>query len=153
MQDAASFDLSDFLPYLLNRASEETSLEFQAEYKKRYGMLRTEWRVLFHLGRYGEMTAREICDRSRIHKTKISRAVRALQEKRFLQRLECADDRRHEILSLTKAGCAAYDELSSIARRYDAKLSAQFTPQENETLRRCLQAMARVHAGGDGSVG
>ena len=151
MQDTDSFDLSDFLPYLLNRASEETSLAFQAEYKNRYGMLRSEWRVLFHLGRYGEMSAREICDRGRIHKTKVSRAVAALQGKRFLQRVEWPEDRRHERLSLTKAGYAAYNDLCSIARRYDAGLSAQFTPEENETLRRCLQALARVPAGDEAS--
>lgn len=54
-------DLADFLPYLLNRAAEETSLGFQEHYRRRYGMLRTEWRVLFHLGRHGELSARDIC--------------------------------------------------------------------------------------------
>ena len=44
------FNLHDFLPYLLNQAAEESSLAFQQIYKGRYGMLRTEWRVLFHLG-------------------------------------------------------------------------------------------------------
>ena len=53
-----SFDLTDFVPYLLNQAAEQSSLGFQRYYKGRYGMLRTEWRVLFHLGRYGDQTAR-----------------------------------------------------------------------------------------------
>ena len=74
----ADFDLLDFLPYLLNLAAEEASLGFQTLYKTRYGMLRTEWRVLFHLGIYGEMTATEIGERARMHKTKISRAVQKL---------------------------------------------------------------------------
>ena len=78
MQNLGEFDLKDFLPYLLNQAAEEASLGFQVLYKERYGMLRTEWRVLFHLGRYGDMTAKEICDRARTHKTKVSRAVAAL---------------------------------------------------------------------------
>ena len=46
---------ADFLPYLLAMAAEKTSQEFQRYYKDRYGMLRTEWRVLFHLGCYGDM--------------------------------------------------------------------------------------------------
>ena len=49
------FDLSSFLPYALNQAAEATSIGFQKFYRQQYGMLRTEWRVLFHLGRYGEM--------------------------------------------------------------------------------------------------
>ena len=81
-----TFDLSDFLPYLLNQAAEASSLEFQQLYKDRYGILRTEWRVLFHLGIYGRMTAREICDRTAMHKTKISRAVQKLADRRFLTR-------------------------------------------------------------------
>jgi len=52
-----SFDINNFLPYLLNRAAEKSSSGFQKEYKSKYGILLTEWRVLFHLGRYGEMTA------------------------------------------------------------------------------------------------
>ena len=73
MNEKDDFALQDFLPYLLNRAAEESSLGFQKHYKNRYGMLRTEWRVLFHLGNYGEMTAKEIGSRAKIHKTKISR--------------------------------------------------------------------------------
>jgi DNA-binding MarR family transcriptional regulator len=53
-------------------------------------MLRTEWRVLFHLGRYGAMSAREISRRAGIHKTKVSRAVAALERKRFLERRDSA---------------------------------------------------------------
>ncbi|HAC50641.1 MAG TPA: MarR family transcriptional regulator, partial [Sulfitobacter sp.] len=76
------FQLQYFLPYLLNQAAEASSLEFQQIYKSRYGMLRTEWRVLFHLGLYGQLTASEIGQRARMHKTKISRAVHRLTERR-----------------------------------------------------------------------
>jgi len=73
------FDLQDFLPYLLNQAAEASSLAFQETYKGRYGMLRNEWRVLFHLGIYGRMTARDIGQRARMHNTRISRAVAKLE--------------------------------------------------------------------------
>ena len=55
------FDIQDFLPYLLNRAAEKASSVYQQEYKSKYGMLLTQWRVVFHLGRYGKMTAIDIC--------------------------------------------------------------------------------------------
>ena len=86
MTEKSTFDLMLFLPYLLNQAAEESSIAFQRLYKDRYGMLRTEWRVLFHLGYYGDKTAREICDMSKMHKTKVSRAVAALEKRRFLVR-------------------------------------------------------------------
>jgi hypothetical protein len=50
MADPDDFDLQLFLPYLLNQAAEDSSLSFQRVYKDRYGMLRTEWRVLFIWG-------------------------------------------------------------------------------------------------------
>lgn len=114
MTDDRSFDLQGFLPYLLAQAAEASSLKFQRHYKDRYGMLRTEWRVLFHLGRYGPMTAKQLGDRAGVHKTKISRAVTALGDKRFLTRHVVADDRRQAALHLTKAGTAALDRKSVV---------------------------------------
>ena len=104
MTEKDDFALQDFLPFLLNRAAEESSLEFQGQYRDRYGMLRTEWRVLFHLGIYGSMTAKDIGVRAKIHKTKISRAVAKLTERRFVVRKRDEKDRRAEHLSLTPAG-------------------------------------------------
>ena len=80
MTNKPTLELQNFLPYLLNQAAKASSLKFQQIYKERYGMLRTEWRVLFHLGAYGELTAKEISDRRQIHKTKISRSVNALEQ-------------------------------------------------------------------------
>lgn len=142
MAQSDSFDLQEFLPYLLNQAAEESSLAFQKVYKGRYGMLRTEWRVLFHLGIYGRMSAREISDRARTHKTKISRAVAALEAKRFLTRTGDDRDRRREFLSLTPVGRAAYEDLRAVAADYDARLVAGFDPDQTVLLRRMLKGIA-----------
>jgi len=143
MTHAPDFDLSDFLPYALNRAAEVTSRGFQSHYKNRYGMLRTEWRVLFHLGRYGAMTASAICTRADLHKTKVSRAVSALERKRYLTRALNAQDRRQETLDLTQQGRAVFVDLRAEAQAYDARLAAQFTLHEQQILRRCLSRIAQ----------
>ncbi|GGH36976.1 transcriptional regulator, MarR family [Cribrihabitans marinus] len=142
MTEEDSFDLRDFLPFLLNQAAEESSLEFQQVYKDRFGMLRTEWRVLFHLGMYGELTAKEIGERAKIHKTKISRAVAKLAQRRYLTRTRDANDRRSERLALTTAGRAVYRELRGVAQTYDARLAAQFTTGEAALLRMMLRRLA-----------
>jgi DNA-binding MarR family transcriptional regulator len=141
---AEDFDLEEFLPYSLNRAAEAASLGFQAIYKAQYGMLRTEWRVLAHLGRYGCMTARSICLRAGLHKTKVSRAVKALESRRFLTRRTAEVDRRQEVLSLTAAGEAAFRHLADEARRYDARLAARLSPDDLSALRRALRALSVV---------
>lgn len=138
MMTQDDFDLIRFLPYALNQAAEATSAGFQQHYRQKYGMLRTEWRVLFHLGRYGPLAAKEICARASLHKTKVSRAVSALEQKRYLAREIQAHDRRHETLALTGAGCAVYRDLFQAARDYDAMISRSFNAQEREILDRCL---------------
>lgn len=142
MRRDSEFDPQDFLPYLLNQAAETLSLEFQGHYRGRYGMLRTEWRVLFHLGCYGEMTAKEICARARLHKTKVSRAAAALQTKRFLTRRELERDRRHAVLQLTPLGQRVFADLSRAAHAFDSEVRAAMTPDEAEVLHRCLIRIA-----------
>lgn len=136
------FTLEGFLPYMLNQAAEASSLAFQNVYRSRYGMLRTEWRVLFHLGLYGSMTASEIGQRAKLHKTKISRAVHRLADRRFVTRERDGADRRVEHLSLTRKGTAAYDDLRQTAEHYEAQLLADFTPQETRVLRQALAKLA-----------
>lgn len=144
MTTKTDFDLQNFLPYLLNQAAEESSLAFQQIYKDRYGMLRTEWRVLFHLGIYGRLSAKEICQRAKIHKTKISRAVARLEDRRFLTRETWEEDRRHEFLELTKQGQAAYRDLLQVAEHYDSQLTAALSADDIASLRTILRKLAKM---------
>jgi len=140
----AEFELETFLPYMLNQAAEVSSLAFQKVYKERYGMLRTEWRVLFHLGLYGQLTASEISSRARMHKTKISRAVQRLSERRFVERARDANDRRVEHLTLTSQGRAAYQDLRTVAERYERALIHDLNETETAALRRALGKLANT---------
>ncbi|MEM9330052.1 MAG: MarR family transcriptional regulator [Pseudomonadota bacterium] len=135
----SDFDLTDFLPYLLNRAAEKASRDFQAVYKRDYGMLRTEWRVLFHLGIYGAMTARKICQRGELHKTKVSRAVAALQSKRFLKRQRSQIDGREELLRLTNSGYLVFRHLRDQAADYHLALAQHFSEDEFQQFKASLK--------------
>ncbi len=146
MNHRTDFDIRDFMPYLLNQAADASSLDFQRLYKARYGMLRTEWRVLFHLGRYGRLSAKQICERANIHKTKVSRAVAALEDKRYLTRAPAADDRRREDLDLTAQGRAVFRDLLAEAERFDTALLAGFSETEVALLRRFLTSIAGLGA-------
>ncbi|OAN76595.1 MarR family transcriptional regulator [Jannaschia sp. EhC01] len=138
------FHLPYFLPYLLNQAAEAASREFQDYYRAKYGMLRNEWRVLFHLGCYGDLSAKQICEKALLHKTKVSRAVAALEEKRYLIRTPSPQDRRIEVLSLTPAGLRVFKDLSGAAEGFEAKLHDGLTPLEVETLRRVLLTLSNL---------
>ncbi|MCH2095345.1 MAG: MarR family transcriptional regulator [Rhodobacteraceae bacterium] len=137
------FDLNEFLPYLLNQAAEVSGRAFQRVYKDRYGMLRTEWRVLCHLGQFGPMTAHDIVRAAQSHKTKVSRAVAALEHKRFVVRETLQRDRRYASLQLSPAGRRVYADLTAIAQAYDAKVMARLEPSAAAALKDALRQLAR----------
>lgn len=123
------FDLADFLPYLLNQAAEATSQSFHRIYRDTYGMTRTQWRVLANLGKFGAMTARDICEISHVEKTKVSRSVAALEAAGCLERKPSPKDGRAEILTLTAKGYQIFADLGRQAQEYDAKLRVQLGPE------------------------
>lgn len=138
MSAPADFDLESFLPYRLNKAAEAASHAFQEVYRDRYGMTRTEWRVLAHLGQYGELTARDICERAALHKTKVSRAVFALEKRRWLARRADEKDRRVEHLALTDKGRELFRNLGQAARALDAEFRARLGDEAHARLLKLL---------------
>lgn len=136
------FDLEEFLPYLLNQAAEATSRSFEQIYSAKYNMTRTQWRVLANLGKFGDMTAKDICKISHIEKTKVSRAIVALEESGFLVRQVSADDRRVENLSLSTNGRRIFSELGKRALDYDRQLRIRLGAEVSEKLTKVLKAMA-----------
>lgn len=121
---ADRFELEHFLPYRLNRAAESISLSFSRIYKSRYDMTRPEWRTLAALGAVGRMTATAIGSHSSMHKTKVSRAISALEKRRWIKRTEDESDRRVEHIELTAHGHKAYEDLAAHAHAYQAELAA-----------------------------
>ncbi len=146
------FDLQDFLPYLLNQAAEAASRGFQHVYRDRYAMTRTQWRVMANLGKFGAMTARDICVISHIEKTKVSRAVAHLERDGMLARSPSETDRRAEMLSLTDKGLAVFVELGDMAVAFDRALRQTLGPQATSDLNRILLAIitSRADAAGPG---
>jgi DNA-binding MarR family transcriptional regulator len=138
-----AFDLEEFLPYLLNQAAEVTSRGFQTQYRDRHGFSRTQWRVLANLGKFGAMTARDICRISHIEKTKVSRAVAGMEQAGLLSRTPSASDRRAEVLLLTDTGRRVFDELGQLAVSFDQDLRASLGQAEAETLTALLRRLMR----------
>lgn len=135
------FDLEAFLPYRLNRAAEVISLRFLALYKETYELTRPEWRVLAALGSAGPLTATAIGQHSAMHKTKVSRAVFELEQRRWLKRTQDRDDRRLELLTLTAAGTKAYRGMIKLARTFEADLAKLLNPQAIAALETSLTAI------------
>ena len=147
MAKGGDFDLQDFLPYLLNQAAEATSRDFQSTYRARYGLTRTQWRVMANLGRFGAMTARDICRLSHVEKTKVSRAVAGLEAEGLLTRSTNPRDRRAENLSLTPKGRMVFTEIGQQAQAFDADLRARLGPEIATRIGAILREIIALQSG------
>jgi DNA-binding MarR family transcriptional regulator len=111
-QGTSRLDLFRFVPFRLNRLAAEVSAALAIEYQERYGLDIPEWRVLATLGfRNDPCSAQYVSDCTRTHKSTISRAVTALLQRRLVERVANADDRREFRLRLTRKGRTLYEEL------------------------------------------
>jgi len=132
--------LEQFMPYRLNRAAETVSRRFAAIYRRHSGLTRPEWRVLATLGQYGCLTATDIGRHSAMHKTKVSRAVQALEGRRWLKRQSDSKDRRVEHLTLTELGQKNYRALAQLALDFERRLRETLGPELFDQLNAGLEA-------------
>lgn len=135
--------LEAFLPYRLARVGVMVSQAFRRVYGPDFDLTIPEWRVLATLGEFEEMGARAIGVHSSMHKTKVSRAVRALEDRRWLKRRENPGDRREEVLSLTSLGRKAYGDVVPRALAFEAAVAHMLGPEAEAFL----QALAKLERG------
>jgi DNA-binding MarR family transcriptional regulator len=139
-----AFTLETFLPYRLVRLAEAVSAEIRPIYRETYNLNRPEWRVLVTLAEVGPTTATAIGAHSWQHKTKVSRAVHALEVRRWLVREADPKDRRSEILALTEDGMRAYRKLTGPMREQEARLLGRLAADDRAALDQALKALEKA---------
>lgn len=133
--------LETFLPYRLVRAAEGVSRRFWARYRSLYGLTRPEWRTLATIGQFRRVTATAVAAHSSMHKTKVSRAVAALERRRWIVRSTDPQDRRIEHLELTREGQRRYGELVAVASAFERDLVEALGTDASAALGRGLTAL------------
>lgn len=136
-------ELERFLPYRLNVVAEAVSRALSRVYGERYGMTIPEWRVIATLGQYGQMTAKAIGAHSRMHKTKVSRAVASLAARGLIQRAANEADLREAFLSLTPRGLTVYRTLVPDIVAFADRLLDGIGKKDRQSLDRLLGEVER----------
>ncbi len=126
--------LETFLPYRLSLLSNTISGAIAATYQDKFGISMPEWRIMMILAEYPGSSAEEVCRRTRIEKSVVSRAVTRLMERHLVTRDVDASDRRRSVLQLTGTGEAVYAEVMPIATRYEQSLLSGLGTAERRTL-------------------
>lgn len=147
--------LEDFLPYRLNVLAAAVSEGLARVYSERFNLDIPGWRVLATLGQYGARTATQIGQHSRMHKTKVSRAVAALEARGLIRRDSNPGDKRAAIVALTVAGEAAYREIVPLALAYERRLLESFSKGDARQIAMILDRLGtsaeRLAPDGDAS--
>ncbi|HMA70742.1 MAG TPA: MarR family winged helix-turn-helix transcriptional regulator [Xanthobacteraceae bacterium] len=138
---AAPLKLEEFLPYRLNVVASLVSQALSRIYVDRYGIGVPEWRILVTLGQYETMTAKAVGAHSHMHKTKVSRAVSALERRKLIVRRENRADRRETFLSLTPAGRTIYRDLAPGALEFARRLFETIDPADRAAFERAVDRL------------
>ena len=112
----------------------------------RYGIGIPEWRVLVTLGENGVLTGKVVGAQTHMHKTKVSRAVAQLEERKFLTRRANRADLRESFLSLTPAGRAVYEELAPSALAFMDRLAEVVSIADRPAFDRAVKQLTKRSA-------
>ena len=150
MTEHAHLELEHFLPYRLSVLSNRISQEIAGLYAERFALNVTEWRLLAVLGRYPDLTATELVERTAMDKVAVSRAVASLVADGRLTRKVDGDDRRRTRLRLSAKGYRIYDEVAPLALAYQQRLLSSLDAADRALLESLL---SRLNVGSGGCSG
>jgi DNA-binding MarR family transcriptional regulator len=133
--------LADFLPYQLSIASNAVSTRIAEQYRKRFALKTTEWRVMAVLGDHGALTQRELTQETLMDKVPVNRACRRLEERGLARRSPNASDGRSHLLELTAEGRAVHAGIMPLAQKIEEELFSVLSADERASL---LDMLGRV---------
>ena len=136
--------LADFLPYQLSVASNAVSTRIAQQYRKRFGLKTTEWRIMAVLGDSGAHTQRELCQLTLLDKVPVNRACKALEDRGLAARRPNERDGRSHLLALTGEGHAVHARIMPLAEAIEAELFAVLEKKERVAL---SEMLSRVRDG------
>ena len=126
--------LADFLPYQLSVASNAVSSRIAEQYRKRFGIRTTEWRIMAVLGDSGAHTQRELCRLTLMDKVPVNRACKVLEERGLARRQPNARDGRSHLVELTAEGRAIHARIMPLAEAIEAELFSVLDASERAAL-------------------
>lgn len=144
----ASFDLEHRLTYRFGTLSTRVIRCVARMYGPKYGLLPSSWKAMGVIGRYGPVSAKEVCERTTVEPDKVTRAVDRLVQLGYVSRKRNPRDGRCVVLSLSPLGRRVYRDIEGVTRRIEVMLLDALSSRERATLNRIfdkLEAQAREH--------
>ena len=130
--------LADFLPYQLSVASNAVSTRIAEQYRRRFGLKTTEWRIMAVLGDAGALTQRELSQLTLIDKVPVNRACKRLEDGGLARRTPNTRDGRSHLLELTAEGRAVHAGIMPLALKIEEELFSVLDAHERGQLKAML---------------
>ena len=135
--------LAGFVPFRLNRLAAEVSQHLSVIYRGRFALQIPEWRVMATVGQERGCTAQQIAASTRMHKTRVSRAIAQLRARGLLERAASSTDRRELQLRLSASGRRLYAQLVPLALQREEQLLASLSAPERRAFLGALERLDR----------
>lgn len=101
--------------------------------------------ILTALADFGPLAQHELADRLDIQRSHLVGYLDGLEDRGLAQRTRDAEDRRRQIVTLTKTGRALQRRLQRTAERSQARFLATLSDEEQQTLVTLLNRVLRAH--------
>lgn len=125
----------DFILYRLPAVARKMSLLCAHEYFAEFKMKVPEWRLLAQVGRFDQISAKELSDKMAMDPVAISRALQKCVARRLVREIVNPRDRRSKVLTLTSAGEAFLDRFYPHACALAVRMENGLTAKEVKQLK------------------
>ena len=133
--------LNQFVPYRMVHLAANISLALSKIYKQEFDISIPEWRVLAQLAQQQKLYSKNIGEITSMDKSKVSRAVKALESKHYLLRKTDKKDNRAAYLSLTAQGKTLYQKIVPKALEWERQLVGVLEVSERRALMIILEKL------------
>lgn len=138
--DSASFRLSDYPFYRLNRLSGRYASVMNSVLKQ-VSLDQPRWRVVMILGAEGTCSVSRIAELAIMQLSTITRIVQRMQRDGLVDLIRRASDNRVTEVSLTEHGEAVHDKVRSVASRVFRQAVSDLSREELLLFNRLLETM------------
>ena len=136
-----SVQLNQFVPYRMVHLASNISLALSKIYKQTFDITIPEWRVLAQLAEQQKLYSKDIGEITSMDKSKVSRAVKALESKDYLIKQTDKKDNRAVYLSLSVKGQSLYQKIAPKALQWEKQFMSVLEASEHRNLMKVLDKL------------
>ncbi len=152
MAHSPHLDLSEFLPYLINRVGAALVVRFSEDALRGTQLSIVTWRVLAALSHNGPLRQIDIAEVTSIEVSTVSRLITRLVQLGLVRRTRSRTSSREVIVELTPKATALVSRLIPIAKQLQETATQGLSKQELAVMKRALRQMHRNLMGHERSL-